>query len=264
MPKLSAIEEEITIELRRPSPQVKISIDLEGPSSAGDMRGRSILLRKAGSVEARFSMPASGEFKARFYGRNADEALPPASIPDHEFGNLIIPELESLIRDKKASEREKELFLEAFERDGETRRYYYLEDRLNPARAAFVLGVLRKTSQRTNWYGSVLELDLNCVRPSAGASFPIQYSEYYERSDFRLIEPIAGLLQAGKEYHFVVDCPSAPEVAIIQGSKWIRLKRNERTLFEASLTTEAGLPIHLSIPKNDGKYWAVVEYAVGQ
>jgi len=262
LPDLEAVEGEVLATLTNPGRHIRTASSLTGPSAAGGLAERSIVLRRGGLLEIRAILPSAGQYTLRLFARNADEAMPPRSIADYEFSTFIIPEFDRLITEKKASAEEKRLFLEAFESDEDTGRRYFKEDRLNPARTSLVLGAFRKTSQKADWYDSVLELELTCARPEPRTSYPLQYSTYDERGDFKLIEPLYGKLEAGKECRFVVDCASTPELAIIQGGTWLKLKRNGKGLFEGSLVPEPGLSLHLSLPDSDGRYWTALTYEV--
>jgi hypothetical protein len=108
----------------------------------------------------------------------------------------------------------------------------------------------------------LLQLKFTCSEAGEKAAFPMQYSEYTERSDFCLLEPIAGRLKAGQPTRFTLDCPSVPEIAIIQGSTWLRLKRNEKTLFEGIMTPTAGAPVIIATPGADNRWSSALEYEV--
>jgi len=108
-----------------------------------------------------------------------------------------------------------------------------------------------------------MTLRVSCTKASTDPPFPRQFSEYGERTDFRLLEPVSGMLVAGQPTLFRFACLSTPEVAVVQGSTWMKLKRNDKGVFEGSFVPAAGMPVQISIPKA-GVYWGVLEYIVGK
>lgn len=253
---------ELSFSVGTSSRSLSFSTQLTGPAASGDLSLRSWFQRGRGEVVVFGSPPGPGRYRLRLFAGDPGEALPPPFIGFPEFERELLPELDRLTGEGVLKDTDRSLFLEAFEADWATGRYYFKEDRSNPYRTPFVLGLLRQLARGTVRLEPVFETSWTAEGASS-VVYPRYFREYVTLSNLRFPGPRGGVLAAGREVRFAFEAASFSEVALVQGDRWQRFKRDSLGRFAVSAIPEAGAPLVLMVPRSDGRWAALVEYAVG-
>ena len=95
-------------------------------------------------------------------------------------------------------------------------------DAVFPRAGDYVLRVFAKplgTDGSLEW---VLDYRVRASRGASGAAFPLAYESFGARGA-TLLEPLSGVLQAGRTYRFRLRAPGALDVTVVAGGRWTHL-----------------------------------------
>ena len=137
-------------------------------------------------------------------------------------------------------------------------RYAFVQDELNalvvrvtpPDTGDHTLRLFAKAPGDTGMYAWILDYRIESSRrPESFPVYPRKFREFDERN-VRLIEPIAGLLEAGSIQRFRLKAPWAEQAAVIVNDEWTVLQRDgeelkgDVTIRPGSVTVCARYPGH--------------------
>lgn len=84
----------------------------------------------------------------------------------------------------------------------------------------------------------VLDYRVQASRGAPDAAFPMAYTGFGERGTW-LVEPLTGVLEAGRTYRFRLRAPGALDVAVVAGGQWTHFTRDGEE-FSADVPAVAG------------------------
>jgi len=95
-------------------------------------------------------------------------------------------------------------------------------DAVFPRAGDYVLRVFAKPLGAEGALSWVLDYRVQASRGAGAAAFPMAFGSFGARGA-TLLEPLSGVLQAGRTYRFRLRAPGALEVAVVAGGQWTRL-----------------------------------------
>ena len=95
-------------------------------------------------------------------------------------------------------------------------------DALFPRAGDYLLRVFAKPLGADGSLSWVLDYRVQASRGASDAAFPMAYGSFGARGA-TLLEPLSGVLQAGRTYRFRLRAPGALDVAVVAGGKWTHL-----------------------------------------
>jgi hypothetical protein len=95
-------------------------------------------------------------------------------------------------------------------------------DAVFPRAGDYVLRVFAKPLGTDGSLSWVLDYRVQASRGASGAAFPLAYESFGARGA-TLLEPLSGVLQAGRTYRFRLRAPGALDVTVVAGGRWTHL-----------------------------------------
>jgi hypothetical protein len=97
-------------------------------------------------------------------------------------------------------------------------------DAVFPRAGDYVLRVFAKPLDAEGPLAWVLDYRVQATAGAPDAAFPMAFGSFGTRGA-TLLEPMTGLLQAGRSYRFRLRAPAAQDVAVLAGGRWTHLTR---------------------------------------
>jgi hypothetical protein len=95
-------------------------------------------------------------------------------------------------------------------------------DAVFPRAGDYLLRVFAKPLGADGSLSWVLDYRVRASRGASGAAFPMAFGSFGARGA-TLLEPLSGVLQAGRTYRFRLRAPGALDVAVVAGGRWAHL-----------------------------------------
>jgi hypothetical protein len=95
-------------------------------------------------------------------------------------------------------------------------------DAVFPRAGDYVLRVFARPLGAEGSLSWVLDYRVQAARGASGATFPMAFASFGARG-VTLLEPLSGVLQAGRTYRFRLRAPGALDVAVVVGGRWTHL-----------------------------------------
>jgi hypothetical protein len=97
-------------------------------------------------------------------------------------------------------------------------------DAVFPRAGDYILRVFAKPLGAEGSLAWVLDYRVQATAGAPDAAFPMAFGSFGTRGA-TLLEPMTGVLQAGRTYHFRLRAPHALDVAVVAGGQWTHLVR---------------------------------------
>lgn len=111
-------------------------------------------------------------------------------------------------------------------------------DAIFPRPGDYLLRVFAKPLGTEGSLSWVLDYRVQASRGASDAAFPMAYGSFGARGA-TLLEPLSGVLQAGRAYRFRLRAPGALDVAVVAGGQWTHLSASGED-FSGDVPTVAG------------------------
>lgn len=128
-----------------------------------------------------------------------------------------------------------------------------------PEPGDYILQIYAKKADGTNEYTIAADYLVKATEGAGkGVGFPELFSAFSERNG-RIYYPMAGRLKPGALYPFQIKAPGASEVAVVDGSEWVFLTKND-DLFEGRVTAGTGAMKVAAKYPGQNEYSVLLEY----
>jgi hypothetical protein len=234
-----------------------------------NVEGASWTIRKNSIVTFVYDIPNGQEYKGHIFARIRDEKRIQEKIDSNFYEQKIIPSLDSLLQNKKITEKEKELFLNSYYKVAENQCYYFLEDQFDSIRNNAVIKIHPLIELSLETYENVIDFILkpesgyNGFKDKYNKRFPDTYAAYNEALNTSLISPINGELIKGTEETFVIESKDFTRFAIVIDNKFNFFEKNTNGAFELILNIPTEInEIQIFGTKNNSNYIGLLKFGV--
>ena len=168
-----------------------------------------------------FDLPDSQNYKGSIFARLNNERRIQDRISIGLYEQRIIPLIEELLKNKKITERERELFINSYFKVQENGYYYFIEDQFDTARNNAVIKIHPLAELSLEMLEHVLDFNLRTSSGYAGYKnnyirrFPDTYTTFKEVSKTNLVSPINGVIRSGSTQKFIIESGDFIRIAIV-------------------------------------------------
>lgn len=226
----NSITSSIRYDFKLTKTNVSVMSDVLSKNDRAFVENASWIDRAGATVSATFDVPDTKPYKARVLARQKTAEIIPVFFSIMEFEEILLPEAQQLLLQKKITQTELEHFEKSYFKVEENGRYYHAEDLFATTRNAAVLKILRLEKQ-TNSYDEVISFTVQTADGYTGFGgtelrFPTAYAAYHEAQNTHLVSPESGTLKKGETYTFSVRTSDFTAVGIVLNGNIIPLKKN--------------------------------------
>jgi hypothetical protein len=131
-------------------------------------------------------------------------------------------------------------------------------DAVFPRAGDYILRVFAKPRGTEGSFAWALDYRVQATAGAPNAAFPMTFGSFGSNGE-ALLEPLTGVLQAGRTYHFRIRAPNAQEVAVVVGREFTHLTRNGDE-FAGDVLAVAGDMMVVARSGASGSYSGLLKY----
>jgi hypothetical protein len=216
-----------------------------------------------------FDVPDNRDYIGFIFARLNNDRRIQDRISINLYEQRIIPLLEGLLKDRKITERERELFINSYFKVQQNGYYYFIEDQFDTTRNDAVIKVHPLVELSLDALEPVLYFDIKASNRYTGfrnnyiRRFPDTYMAFKGVSNTNLLSPINGVLKSGSTEIFIIESRDFTRFAIIIDGQFTFFEKNTNGAFvlEFKIPSEIN-ELQIFGTKNNRNYEGLLKYVV--
>ena len=224
--------------------------------------------RSAGAATVKVDIPEAKKYRAVLMARTKGSLKTPNFFDEYEFDNEVKTGVNSLLAEKKITEKEYEYFESAFIKSEENHRVYEAEDLFATARNNAVSKILKLLEKNTGNYEEVMYFDLTASADYSGygetqSRFPPIFIAYTESSDTHLLEPLSGVIKGSENTKIQIASKDFSSFAVVIDGELELFTKNSKTgIFEMEIAVPAGMEHLMVMGSKNGRNFSSLWYFI--
>lgn len=223
--------------------------------------------RSASGFDVIADVPDQNEYQVIIFAKKTSESNFGNKFATNKIEQEIFPKARELLAQKKITNKEFELFTEAFYKVEENKCYYIAEDLFADARNAAITKIFKLEEVNDNSHETYLKFNVKAAAAYSGYGnilrFPSCYMDYTASTGTQVLEPITGVLTDNSKVKFQVESKEFSKIAVKIADNLVNLERNPKTgLFEGELEIKDSKQVTIFGSKGSGSFKGLCFYEV--